>query len=74
LKEDLNSKWTVVYDARDSIEAELIKGLLESNGIKCILKVSWSAITCTEQSVSVIVEEKDLKEALHIIQLGDAKL
>ena len=69
-----DKKWIVVYNAHDAIEAELIKGSLESNGNKCILKENWSAITCREMSVAVIVEEKDEKEALHIIRLGEEKL
>ena len=62
-----------VYVARGETEAQIIKGLLESNGISCLLKPSSSPSVYVFTvdglgEVRVMVWEKDAKEARELIR------
>jgi len=60
-----------VYRVYETIKAELIKGLLEAEGIPCFLKAdnaggSLSYFTTTT-GIEIIVNKKDAEEAYKII-------
>ena len=64
-----------VYRAAGELEAQVIKGLLESNGISCFLKshAAPSVHVLTVDglgAVKVMVSEEAAEEARHLIQ-GD---
>lgn len=68
-----SNKLVAVYVARGETEAQIIKGLLESNGISCLLKPSSSPSVYVFTvdgmgEVKVMVWEKDAAEARELIR------
>ncbi len=68
-----SNKLVAVYVARGETEAQIIKGLLESNGISCLLKPSSSPSVYVFTvdgmgEVKVMVWEKDAEEARELIR------
>ncbi|MBN1643635.1 MAG: DUF2007 domain-containing protein [Dehalococcoidales bacterium] len=62
-----------VYIARGETEAQVIKGLLESNGISCLLKPSSSPSVYVFTvdglgEVKIMVREEDAGEARELIR------
>jgi Putative prokaryotic signal transducing protein len=64
-------KWVVVYEADGEMDAEIIKGLLNANGIECFIDESGTTheITGTPANVNVPVRvrEKDAPTAIELI-------
>lgn len=57
-------------------EAEIVKGLLESNGIRCVIKdgILGTLAPYIAPSVSVLVTDADYKSAIEIIKSRDSSI
>jgi hypothetical protein len=68
----MQDKWTVAYVTYDSIEAEMIKDLLESGGIDSVIrsdKVSPYPVNVGKMGeVKIFVRETDKDEAVEMIE------
>jgi hypothetical protein len=71
-----------IYVAMGSAEAEVIKGLLEANGIKCLLRgnIAQGVYPFTVNGlgeISIVVNEEDYQQAVKLLkekeQLKDEK-
>lgn len=72
--EDYKSKSKEVF-VGSSFEAEVIKGLLESNDINCVIKdgILGTLAPYIAPSVSILVREEDYDEALKLINSHNSK-
>ena len=65
-------KWVIVYEADGEMEAEIIKGLLETSGIECAIDESATPYEITGMpanvNVPIRVLEKDVSTALELIR------
>jgi hypothetical protein len=68
----MQDKWTVAYVTYDSIEAEIIKDLLESGGIDSVIrsdKVSPYPVNVGKMGeVKIVVRETDKDAAVEMIE------
>ncbi|MEW6107863.1 MAG: DUF2007 domain-containing protein [Nitrospirota bacterium] len=68
----MSDKWVDLLVTYDSLEAEMIKDLLESGGIEVVLrsaKVTPYPVNIGRMGeIKVIVREKDLKQAQEVIK------
>lgn len=67
------TNWFVVYNAGDPVEADIIKGLLESNGIRCAIderKIITQEVlpSMASGSIPVMVSKENLPAALKLIR------
>ena len=66
-----NDTWVVVF-AGTSFEAEVIRGMLETNDIRCIVEDHTSLITSYYSGIGgdmrVLVSPEDAEEALRLIE------
>jgi len=64
-------KWVKIYTAMSLDEANIVKGLLESNGIRCFMKeFSGSSVypsLASSEGIPLLVLEKDETVALELI-------
>lgn len=60
-----------VYVARGAAEAEIIKGLLESCDIACLLRSSGSSIYSGQVPTSVMVRAEDADAARRLLEGGN---
>ena len=63
--------WRTVFSGAP-FEAEVIRGMLESNGIRCIVEDHTSLVTCYYSGVGgdmrVLVSPADVEEATRLIE------
>lgn len=73
MKEEDYSKAIEVFSG--SPEAEIIKGLLESNNIRCVIKdgIMGTLAPYIAPSVSVLVTEEEYEAATELIRSRDEK-
>jgi Putative prokaryotic signal transducing protein len=68
----MKEKWTVAYVTYDSIEAEMIKDLLESGGIDSVIrsdKVTPFPVNVGKMGeVKIVVREEDKDAAVEMIE------
>ena len=67
-----NPDWKVVYSASGLNEANIVKGLLESNGIECVIDMSESVLsglipTELDAELPILVNKEDESIALKLI-------
>ena len=66
-----NEAWEVVFSGT-SFEAEVIRGMLETNGIRCIVEDHTSLLTSYYSGVGgdmrILVSPEDAKEAQRLIE------
>ena len=64
-------KWVVVHEAAGEMDAEIIKGLLVSNGIECLIDESTTTHEITglpvNANIPILVQEKDAAVATALI-------
>ena len=74
MKEEDYSKAIEVFSG-SPWEAEIIKGLLESNNIRCVIKdgIMGTLAPYTAPSVSVLVTEEEYEAATELIRSRDEK-
>lgn len=65
-------KWVTVYEANGEMEAAIVKGLLESSGIECVMDENASPYVImgipAHVSVMVKVKEEDVMIARELIE------
>jgi len=57
-----------IYSTRLMVEADVIKSILEDNGIRCVLWDSRIGTVYPVVEIRVMVEEEDFEKAENIIQ------
>ena len=71
MKTNNNNAWCVVFSG-PPFEAEVIRGMLETNGIRCIVEDHTSLITSYYSGVGgdmrVLVSPSDADEAMRLIE------
>jgi hypothetical protein len=60
--------WTLVYSARHPHDAELVRGLLESHGIRAVVLDQGSSPYPPIAEVGVYVDRDDVVRALYIVR------
>ncbi|HHW54519.1 MAG: DUF2007 domain-containing protein [bacterium] len=60
--------WTVVYIARNRIEAETLKGILNSEGLLVMLRTVGIPHLGDAGNVEILVPESEAEEAQEILQ------
>ena len=75
MKEEDYSKAIEVFSG-SPWEAEIIKGLLESNNIRCVIKdgIMGTLAPYIAPSVSVLVTEEEYEAATELIRIGTRKV
>ena len=71
MKTNQNEAWVVVFSGT-SFEAEVIRGMLETNGIRCIVEDHTSLITSWYSGIGgdmrILVSPEEAKEALRLVE------
>ena len=66
-----NDAWVVVFSGT-SFEAEVIRGMLETNGVRCIVEDHTSLITSYYSGIGgdmrILVSPEEVEEALRLIE------
>lgn len=60
--------WTVIYVARNSTEAELLKSILNQEGILVMLRALGVPHLGSSRSVEILVPSSEAEEANEILQ------
>ncbi len=60
--------WTVVYVARNGIEAEMLKGILNQEGVLVMLRALGVPHLGSSSSVEILVPASEAEEANEILQ------
>lgn len=60
--------WTVIYVARNGIEAEMLKGILDQEGILVMLRTVGVPHLGSSGSVELLVPSSEAEEAYEILQ------
>ncbi|HQV74652.1 MAG: DUF2007 domain-containing protein [Flavobacteriales bacterium] len=63
------ANWTLIHTARDRQEAELLRGMLESNDIHAIITDQRSSVYPMMGNIELLVDRDDVLRALHV--MGD---
>ena len=71
MKADQNDAWRVIFSGAP-FEAEVIRGMLETNGIRCIVEDHTSLVTSYYSGVGgdmrVLVSPEDAEKAQQLIE------
>lgn len=71
MKTNQNDAWSAVFSGAP-FEAEVIRGMLEANGIRCIAEDHTSLVTSYYSGVGgdmrILVSPEDTEEALRLIE------
>jgi hypothetical protein len=71
MKPNSNDAWRVIFSG-PPFEAEVTRGMLETNGIRCIVEDHTSLVTSYYSGVGgdmrVLVSPSDAKEAIRLIE------
>lgn len=74
MRTDHNDTWRAVFSG-PPFEAEVIRGMLETNGIRCIVEDHTSLITSYYSGIGgdmrVLVSPSDVEEAQRLIAAGE---
>lgn len=62
------ANWTLIHTARDRQEAELLRGLLESNDIQAIITDQRSSVYPMMGNIELLVDRDDVLRALHVMR------
>lgn len=69
----MKEKWVVIKEVKNEPESQIIKGILESEGIHAMIKQEAYGkalgIPGLFSGIKILVQEKDAKEALEIIEI-----
>ncbi|HHV08153.1 MAG TPA: DUF2007 domain-containing protein [Firmicutes bacterium] len=60
--------WTVIYVARNRTEAEMLKGILDQEGILVMLRAAGVPHLGSSGSVEILVSSSEAEEANEILQ------
>ena len=71
MKPNQNDAWSIVFSG-EPFEAEVIRGMLETNGIRCIVEDHTSLVTSYYSGVGgdmrVLVSPEDAEKAQQLIE------
>lgn len=62
------ANWTLIHTARDRQEAELLRGLLESNDIHAVVSDQRSSVYPMMGAIELHVDRDDVLRALHVMR------
>jgi len=62
------ANWTLIHTARDRQEAELLRGMLESNDIEAIITDQRSSVYPMMGNIELLVDRDDVMRALHVMR------
>lgn len=69
-----NDAWVTVFSG-ESFEAEVIRGMLETNGIRCIVEDHTSLLTSHYSGIGgdmrILVSPSDAEEAQRLVTSGE---